>query len=84
MATGMRTVEIDQKGHVVIPKDIREQSGISTPSDLMVTVEGQGRITLRSVEANLRNAQQIGRKRLRSWTEERHEEDRLARRENLK
>ena len=80
----MATVEIDAKGRVVIPKDIREKSGISAPSELFVTVEDEGRISLQSIETNLRNAQQIGRRKLRSWTEEDHEEDRLARRENLK
>jgi len=80
----MITVEIDSKGRVVIPKDVREQSGISAPSELVVTVEGEGRISLQSVEANLKHAQGIGRRKLRSWIEERHEEDRLVRRENLK
>ena len=80
----MITVEIDSKGRVVIPKDVREQSGISAPSELVVTVEGEGRISLQSVEANLKNAQGIGRRKLRSWIEEQHEEDRLVRRENLK
>ena len=80
----MATIEIDSKGRLVIPKDVREQSEISVPSELVVAVEGVGRISLQSVEANLRNAQQIGRRRLTSWTEERHEEDRVVRRENLK
>jgi AbrB family looped-hinge helix DNA binding protein len=80
----MITVQIDSKGRIVIPRDIREQSGISAPSELVVTVEGEGRISLQSVDANLKNAQQIGRRKLRSWTEERHEEDRLVRREKLK
>jgi AbrB family looped-hinge helix DNA binding protein len=80
----MIIVEIDSKGRVVIPKEIREQSRISAPSELVVTVEGEGRISLQAVEANLKDAQQIGRRKLRSWTEERHEEDRAIRRENLK
>jgi len=80
----MTTVELDSKGRVVIPKDIRKQSGISAPSELVVTVEGEGRISLQSVDVNLKNAQRIARRRLRCWTEERHEEDRLVRRENLK
>jgi AbrB family looped-hinge helix DNA binding protein len=80
----MITVEIDSKGRVVIPRDVREQSGISAPSELVVSVEGEGRISLQSVEANLKNAQQIGRRKLGSWREELHEEDRLARREKLK
>jgi len=75
---GMKTVEIDPKGRIVIPKDIREQSGISTPGELLVTVEGEGKIALQSIEVNLRKAQRIGQKKLRSWTEDRHEEDRLA------
>jgi len=74
----MRTVEIDAKGRVVIPKDIREQSGISTPSDLLVIIEEEGRITLQSVEVKLRNAQQVGRRKLRSWNAEGHAEERLA------
>ena len=80
----MTSVEIDSKGRLVIPKDIREQSGISVPSELVVTVEGEGRISLQSVEANLKNAQRIGRRKLGSWAEERHEEDRVVRREKLK
>ena len=80
----MTTVEIDSKGRIVIPKSIREQSGISAPSELVVSMEGEGRISLQSVEANLKDAQEIGRRKLRSWIEERHEEDRLLRRENLK
>ena len=84
----MKTVEIDPKGRVVIPKDIREQTGISTPGELMLTVEGEGKITLQSIETNLRKAQQIGRRKLSRWREDRHEEDKLAleltRRENPK
>jgi AbrB family looped-hinge helix DNA binding protein len=84
----MKTVEIDPKGRVVIPKDIREQSGISTPGELMLTVEAVGKITLQSIETNLRRAQQIGRRKLSRWREDRHEEDKLAlelaRRENPK
>ena len=80
----MATVEIDSKGRLVIPKDVREQSEISVPSELVVIVEGVGRISLQSVEVNLKNAQQIGRKKLSSWVEERHEEDRVVRRANLK
>ncbi|MGA2460726.1 MAG: AbrB/MazE/SpoVT family DNA-binding domain-containing protein [Candidatus Bathyarchaeia archaeon] len=75
----MITVEIDSKGRVVIPKGVREQSGISAPGELLVTVEGVGKITLESAEASLQKAQRVGRKKLRSWSESRHEEDRLAR-----
>ena len=74
----MKTVEIDPKGRVVIPKEVREESGISAPGELLVTVEGEGRITLQSVQTNLKEAQRIGRRKLASWTEERHEEDKLA------
>jgi len=80
----MTTVEIDSKGRLVVPKDVREQCEISVPSELVVVVEGVGRISLQSVEVNLKNAQQIGRKKLSSWVEERHEEDRVVRRVNLK
>jgi hypothetical protein len=44
----------------------------------VVTVEGTGKITLQSSEASLKKAQQIGRKKLRSWRESRHDEDKLA------
>ncbi len=74
----MKTVEIDPKGRVVIPKDILQRSGISTPGELMVTVEGEGKITLQSIETNLRKAQQIGRRKLSGWREGQHEEDKLA------
>jgi len=74
----MKTIEIDPKGRVVIPKDVRERSGISAPGELVVTVEGTGKITLQSSEASLKRAQQVGRKKLRSWRESRHDEDKLA------
>lgn len=74
----MKTVAIDEKGRVVIPKDVRVQSGISTPGQLLLTVEGSGKIGLQSIETNLRRAQEIGRRKLSSWREERHDEDRLA------
>jgi len=74
----MKTVEIDEKGRVVIPKDVRVKSGISTPGRLILTVEGSGKIGLQSIETNLRKAQEIARRKLSSWREERHDEDRLA------
>lgn len=76
----MKTVEIDAKGRLVIPKEVREQSGISAPSELLVTIEGVGKLSLQSAEAKLRKAQQIGRKKLKPWRERKHEEDRLAQR----
>ena len=74
----MKAVEIDAKGRVVIPKDIREESGISAPGELLVTVEEKGKITLQSIETNLQKAQQIGRRKLGSWDEAKHKEDKLA------
>jgi len=76
----MKTVEIDAKGRLVIPKEIREQSGIRVPGELLVTVDGVGKIGLQSAEAKLRKVQEIGRKKLNSWRERRHEEDKLAQR----
>jgi len=76
----LKTVEIDPKGRVVIPKDVRVQSGIRTRGELVVTVEGAGKITLQSAETSLKRAQEIGRKKLRSWVETKHEEDKLAHR----
>lgn len=79
MGIVMKNVEVDAKGRLVIPKEVREESGISAPCELLITVEGVGKIGLQSVEAKLRKAQQIGRKKLSSWIEGRHEEDKLAR-----
>ena len=74
----MKAVEIDRKGRVVIPKEIREEGGISAPGELVVTVEGEGKISLQSIETNLRRAQRTGRRKLSSWDEARHEEEKLA------
>lgn len=74
----MKTVEIDSRGRVVIPKDVREQSGISVPGKLMVSVEGTGKINLQSAQISLKKAHQIGQKKLRTWNESRHDEDKLA------
>lgn len=74
----MKTVEIDPKGRVVIPKDVRERSGILVPGELVVNVEGTGKITLQSSEMSLKRAHQVGRKKLGAWKESRHDEDKLA------
>jgi AbrB family looped-hinge helix DNA binding protein len=74
----LKTVEIDPKGRVVIPKEVREQSGITAPGELVVTVEGDGKIILQSAETSLKRAQDIGRRKLRTWAEGKHEEDKLA------
>jgi AbrB family looped-hinge helix DNA binding protein len=76
----MKTVEVDSKGRVVIPKDVREQSGITAPGELLVSVESHGKIILQSAETNLKRAQEVGRKKLQSWVESKHEEDKLAQR----
>jgi len=76
----LKTVEIDRKGRVVIPKDVRERNGIRTPGELVVTIEGAGKITLQSAETSLKRAQEIGRKKLQSWAENKHKEDELAHR----
>ena len=57
---------------------MRVQSGISTPGRLLLTVEGSGKIGLQSIETNLGKAQEIARRKLSSWREEKHDEDRLA------
>ncbi len=73
-------MEIDRKGRVVIPKDVRVQSGISAPGELVVFVEDEGKITLQAADAGLKKAQQVGRRKLRSWSESRHDEDKFAHR----
>jgi len=74
----MKIAKIDRRGRIVIPRAIRFESRIQTPSKLVVGVEGPGKISLQSIETNSREAQQIGRRKLPGWKEEKHEEDRLA------
>ena len=43
-----RVVRVSQKGHVTIPKGLREKFGIETPSEVFV-YEERGRITIEPV-----------------------------------
>ncbi|HXZ90991.1 MAG TPA: hypothetical protein VEG61_08005 [Candidatus Dormibacteraeota bacterium] len=39
----MKTIGIDRQGSVVIPKDVREQSGTLVSGQLVVSVEGSAK-----------------------------------------
>jgi AbrB family looped-hinge helix DNA binding protein len=71
----MKMVQIDAKGRLVIPKEVREHSGISAPGELLVTVEGIGKIGLQSAQSKLSKALQIGRRKLNSWRERKREKN---------
>lgn len=54
----MKIVEIDAKGRLVIPEEVREESGISAPGQLLVTAEGVENMVLQSAEASKPNGDQ--------------------------
>lgn len=68
---------VDDKGRILLPKDVRRKAGIKTRAKLLVEARGAGVIQLRDFEALTRKVQKVGRKKLRGWKEEEHKEDEL-------
>ena len=43
-------VRVDSKGRVTLPKEVRERSGISPGSRVVVEVKGKGEVLIRVIE----------------------------------
>jgi len=73
-----KSVSMDRKGRIVIPKDIRDAAKINTPAKLLAIAKDRGKIELIIVDAGMKTAKAIAKRKFAGWREEDHEADSLA------
>jgi bifunctional DNA-binding transcriptional regulator/antitoxin component of YhaV-PrlF toxin-antitoxin module len=73
-----KSVNMDEKGRVVIPKNVRDAARINTPAKLLAIARDKGRIELVIVDTSMKRAKSIATRKFAGWKEEEHEADRLA------
>ncbi len=69
---------MDKKGRIVIPKDVRDAAGINVPAKLLAIAKDKGKIELIKVDAEMKTARTIAKRKFAGWKEEEHEADSLA------
>ena len=70
-------INVNGKGRIVIPKNIRERAEIGTPGRLLLTIKGPGRIELVGIRKDLERAKRIASRKLKGWKEEEHKGEKL-------
>lgn len=73
-----KSVNMDKKGRIVIPKDVRDAAKIKVPVKLLVIAKDKGKIELVVVDTEMKTAKNIARRKFAKWREEDHEADSLA------
>lgn len=73
-----KSVNMDKKGRIVIPKDVRDAAKIRVPAKLLAIAKDRGKIELIIVDAGMKTAKAIAKRRFAGWREEDHEVDSLA------
>ena len=73
-----KSVSMDKKGRIVIPKDIRDAAKIKVPAKLLAIAKDKGKIELIIVDAKMNTAKAIAKRKFAGWKEEDHEADSLA------
>jgi len=73
-----KSVNIDKKGRVVIPKDVRDAARIKVPAKLLAIAKDKGKIELVIVDSGMKTAKAIAKRKFAGWREEDHEADSLA------
>lgn len=69
-------VNIDKKGRILLPKEVREKAGIKIPSKTLVFSKDR-KIEIVPVSANLERARSIASAKLRNWREDEHKGEKL-------
>ncbi len=72
-----RVVRLDQRGRLVLPRDVREAMGLDEGSRLLVKLREDGVIELIPLDGLYERVSSVFRKRLKDWREEDHEASRL-------
>ncbi len=82
-----KSLSMDEKGRIVIPKDVRDAAQIKVPAKLLAIARDKGRIELVIVDPSMKKAKAIATRKFAGWREKEHEADKLvlklARRQNL-
>jgi bifunctional DNA-binding transcriptional regulator/antitoxin component of YhaV-PrlF toxin-antitoxin module len=68
---------MDEKGRIVIPKDLRDAADISVLTKLLAIVKGRGRIELVVVDLSMKRSKEVATQKFAGWKEE-HEADNIA------
>ncbi len=66
------TVSVDEKGRLVLPKEVREKARIGVNVKLIARASGVGRVELSDPKVLIAQAQEIGTKKLAGLKEEDH------------
>lgn len=69
---------MDRKGRIVIPKDVRDAAKIKAPAKLLAIAKDKGKIELIIVDASMKTAKAIAKRKFAGWREEYHKADSLA------
>lgn len=69
-------VNIDRKGRIVLPKEVRSRAGIKTPGKVLVYQKDK-KVEIVSIDASLKRAMDIAREKLKDWKEEEHKGEKL-------
>ena len=70
-------VAVDDRGRVLIPREVRRRLGIRGKSRMLLRVRGDGVIELIPLDKLFREVSEIFERRFRDWREEDHEATRL-------
>ena len=73
-----KSVTMDEKGRIVIPKDVRDAAKIKVPAKLLAIAKDKGKIELIIVDAEMKTAKAIAERKFAGWREEDHEADEQA------
>ncbi len=73
-----KSVNMDGKGRIVIPKDVRDAAKIKAPAKLLAIAKDKGKIELIIVDASMKTAKTIAKRKFAGWREEYHEADSLT------
>lgn len=69
-------VNIDKKGRIILPKEIREKAGIKTPGKILVFSKDK-KVEIAPVSSRLERAKKIASVKLSGWREDRHKGEEL-------
>lgn len=69
-------VNIDEKGRIILPKEIRKKAGIKTPGKMLIFSKNK-KVEIVPVSASLERAMNIASIKLVDWKEDNHKGEKL-------
>ncbi len=73
-----KSLNMDKKGRIVIPKDVRDAAKMKAPAKLLAVAKDKGKIELIIVDTEMKTAKAIAKRKFTGWKEKDHEADSLA------